>query len=101
MRVLIKGMAEFISYHLAKLLLGDVMHVHGSNALTGYIDMQLKPQRCSSRNFLGTSRFKLTSATRSSPPRACYLVSNIVGTFTVMEARLGLGANHFLMMSTT
>jgi len=130
MRVLITGTADFIGYHLAKLLLdeGEGVPVHGYDAMTDYYDVHLKRRRhqmlFQSPGFTATEAYledeeRFNAAAEAFKPDAivhlaaqagvryslenprAYLDSNIVGTFNVMEAARGLGVNHLLMASTS
>lgn len=122
------GTAEFIGFHLAKLLLSEGHRVHGYDGLTDYYDVNLKRRRHAmlkdDSNFTATAamledqacfdqvaddfepdiiiHLAAQAGVRYSleNPRA-YLDANIIGTFTVMEAARRLGVRHVLMASTS
>ena len=112
-KVLITGTAGFIGFHLAKLLLAEGFRVQGYDGMTDYYDVTLKQRRhamlLQNSNFSAVegmledeARFDAL-ADEFQPdvivhlaaqagvryslenPRA-YLDSNVIGTFTVMEA---------------
>lgn len=127
-KILITGTAGFIGYHLAKLLLEENFVVHGFDGMTDYYDVALKQRRHAM--LLQTPNFAATEgmledqclfdrvADEFAPdvivhlaaqagvryslenPRA-YLDSNVIGTFTVMEAARRLCVKHLLMASTS
>ena len=127
-RVLITGTAGFIGFHLAKLLLAEGFRVHGYDGMTDYYDVTLKQRRHAM--LLQNGAFSATEgmledqarfdavADEFAPevivhlaaqagvryslenPRA-YLDSNVIGTFTVMEAARRLNVQHLLMASTS
>ena len=127
-RVLITGTAGFIGFHLARLLLDEGFTVHGYDGMTDYYDVRLKQRRhqmlLQSPNFTATEGMLEDVETfdrvadRFAPdvivhlaaqagvryslenPRA-YLDSNVIGTFTVMEAARRLKVRHLLMASTS
>ncbi len=128
MRVLITGTAGFIGFHLAKLLLAEGITVQGYDGMTDYYDVALKRRR--HQILLQNPHFSATEgmledqalfdriADDFAPdvivhlaaqagvryslenPRA-YLDSNVIGSFTVMEAARRLGVAHLLMASTS
>ena len=127
-RVLITGTAGFIGFHLAKLLLAEGFCVQGYDGMTDYYDVTLKQRRHAvlfqNPNFSAVegmledqARFDevadefqpdvivhlaAQAGVRYSleNPRA-YLDSNVIGTFTVMEAARRLQVKHLLMASTS
>jgi len=127
-RILITGTAGFIGFHLAKLLLAEGVRVQGYDGMTAYYDVTLKQRRhailLQNPNFTALEgmledhpRFDaLADAFQPEVivhlaaqagvryslenPRA-YLGSNVIGTFTVMEAARRLGVRHLLMASTS
>lgn len=127
-RVLITGTAGFIGFHLAELLLKEGFTVFGYDGMTEYYDVSLKRRRhamlLQNPNFEAyedllenQQRFDEVADTFQpdvivhlaaqagvrysiEEPRA-YLDSNIIGTFSVMEAARRLGVRHLLMASTS
>lgn len=127
-RILITGTAGFIGFHLAKLLLAEGFRVQGYDGMTDYYDVALKRRRhailLQDPNFSAVegmledqARFDALAddfrpdvivhlaaqaGVRYSleNPRA-YLDSNVIGTFTVMEAARRLQVGHLLMASTS
>ena len=127
-RILITGTAGFIGFHLAKLLLAEGFRVQGYDGMTDYYDVALKTRRhailLQDPNFSAVegmledqARFDALAddfrpdvivhlaaqaGVRYSleNPRA-YLDSNVIGTFTVMEAARRLQVGHLLMASTS
>lgn len=127
-RVLVTGTAGFIGYYLARLLLDEGFVVHGYDAMTDYYDVTLKERR--NQMLLQSPGYSFTHATLEEDgtfeqvaadfapdiivhlagqagvryslenPRA-YLDSNLVGTFSVMEAARQLEVEHLLMASTS
>lgn len=127
-RVLITGTAGFIGYHLARLLLAEGFTVHGYDGMTDYYDVRLKQRRHAM--LLQHPRFAATEAMLEDEvrfnavadtfqpdvivhlaaqagvryslenPRA-YLDSNVIGSFTVMDAARRLQVSHLLMASTS
>ncbi|MCV2872203.1 GDP-mannose 4,6-dehydratase [Defluviimonas sp. WL0050] len=128
MRVYITGVAGFIGFHLADLLLDEGIRVHGMDGMTDYYDVNLKRGRLAVLNqkpgFGFTECMLEDSATLAADmaafkpdivvhlaaqagvrysleaPRS-YLSSNIEGTFNVMEASRDLGVKHLLLASTS
>lgn len=128
MRVYITGVAGFIGFHLAKLLLDEGIRVHGMDGMTDYYDVNLKRGRlgvlqqnpgfgfteCMLEDYPALAAdmagFKpdivvhlaAQAGVRYSleAPRS-YLSSNIEGSFNVMEAARDLGVKHLLIASTS
>lgn len=127
-KVLITGTAGFIGFHLARLLLAEGFHVHGYDGMTDYYDVTLKQRRHAM--LLQTPHFTATEALLEDQQRFdavadafqpdvivhlaaqagvryslenphAYLVSNVIGTFNVMEAARRLSVGHLLMASTS
>jgi len=127
-RVLITGTAGFIGFHLAELLLKEGFTVFGYDGMTDYYDVSLKRRRhamlLQNPNFEACEdllenqqRFDEVADTFQpdvivhlaaqagvrysiEEPRA-YLDSNIIGTFSVMDAARRVGVRHLLMASTS
>ncbi|MCB2137485.1 MAG: GDP-mannose 4,6-dehydratase, partial [Rhodobacteraceae bacterium] len=127
-RIYITGVAGFIGYHLARLLLDEGFIVHGMDGMTDYYDVTLKRRRLGElqqRPGFGFAECMLEddqtlqadiaafrpdvivhlaaqAGVRYSleAPRS-YLSSNIDGTFNVMEAARELGVRHLLLASTS
>ena len=127
-RVLITGTAGFIGFHLARLLLAEGFVVQGYDGMTDYYDVRLKQRRhqmllqhpgfAAQEGMLEDQALFDRVADGFRPdvivhlaaqagvryslenPRA-YLDSNIIGTFTVMEAARRLQVRHLLMASTS
>ncbi len=128
MRVYITGVAGFIGFHLAKLLIDEGIRVHGMDGMTEYYDVALKRSRLAvlqqNPGFAFTEcmledhealaadmaafrpdvvvHLAAQAGVRYSleAPRS-YLSSNIDGTFNVMEAARDLGVRHLLIASTS
>lgn len=127
-RVLITGTAGFIGFHLSKILLNEGFIVHGLDGMTDYYDVQLKRRR--HQMLLQHAHFTATEAMLEDSeavaramdearpdiiihlaaqagvrysleePRT-YVDSNIVGSFTILEAARQAGVQHLLMASTS
>lgn len=127
-RVLVTGSAGFIGFHLARLLLDQGFSVLGYDGMTEYYDVTLKRRRhaillqqqgfSAVEGMLEDQALFDRVADAFAPdvivhlaaqagvryslenPRA-YLDSNVIGTFTVIEAARRLGVRHLLMASTS
>nr|WP_216665362.1 NAD-dependent epimerase/dehydratase family protein [Pseudoruegeria sp. HB172150] len=125
---MITGTAGFIGFHLAKLLLDEGMQVYGFDGMTDYYDVALKRRRhaillqnpgfAATEGMLEDEALVWQVAESFQPdvivhlagqagvrysleaPRA-YLDSNVIGTFSVMEAARKLEVRHLLMASTS
>ena len=127
-RVLITGSAGFIGYHLAALLLAEGFTVHGYDGMTDYYDVRLKQRRhamlhqhagfTATEGMLEDTALFDRTADAFAPdiiihlaaqagvryslenPRA-YVVANVTGTFTVIEAARRHAVRHLLIASTS
>ncbi|SIS51330.1 UDP-glucuronate 4-epimerase [Roseivivax lentus] len=127
-RVLITGSAGFIGFHLARLLLDEGHVVHGYDGMNDYYDVRLKQRRhgilLQKPGFTATEaqledqedfddaadafepeiivHLAAQAGVRYSleNPKA-YLTSNVMGTFSVMEAARRHEVRHLLMASTS
>lgn len=127
-RILITGTAGFIGFHLARLLTSEDVKVLGYDGMTSYYDVALKRRRhailLQNPNFTAVEgmledhehfdaiandfapdvivHLAAQAGVRYSleAPRT-YLDSNIIGTFTVMEAARRLQVRHLLIASTS
>ncbi|MFG6581118.1 NAD-dependent epimerase/dehydratase family protein [Sulfitobacter sp. 1A13191] len=127
-RVLITGTAGFIGFHLARKLLAEGFIVHGYDGLIDYYDVALKRRRhqmlADAPYFTATEgmledqllfdatvddfapdvivHLAAQAGVRYSieNPR-CYIESNVVGTFNVIEAARRQQVTHLLMASTS
>lgn len=127
-RIFITGTAGFIGFHLAELLLGQGLEVHGYDGMTDYYDVNLKRRR--HQRLLQKPGFAMTEGMLEDEellkrtiaefrpdaivhlaaqagvrysleqPRT-YVDSNIVGTFNILEIARSLGVGHLLMASTS
>jgi len=127
-RIFVTGTAGFIGFHLAKRLLAEGFVVHGLDGMTDYYDVTLKQRR--NAQLLQSPQYRFTecmledSATVDKAiddfapdviihlaaqagvryslenPRA-YVDSNIVGSFTIMEAARRNSVKHLMMASTS
>ena len=127
-RILITGTAGFIGYHLAKLLLAEGHQVLGYDGMTDYYDVALKRRRHA--DLLQNPGFRAVEAMLEDQPAfdaaadeyapqvivhlaaqagvrysleapRSYLDSNIIGTFSVMEAARRHSVAHLMMASTS
>ncbi|MFZ1726092.1 MAG: NAD-dependent epimerase/dehydratase family protein [Albidovulum sp.] len=127
-RVYITGVAGFIGFHLAKLLLDEGFLVHGMDGMTEYYDVTLKQRRLAELQqnpgfgftecmlednaalFADISTFRPDAIVHLAAqagvrysleaPRS-YISANIEGTFNVMEAARELAVKHLLLASTS
>lgn len=126
-RILVTGAAGFIGFHLSKRLLDEGFTVHGLDAMTDYYDVTLKEARrdilraypkfsdsaemVESPEFLERGRafapeiilhLAAQAGVRYSleNPRS-YVMSNVVGSFNVMELAREIKVQHLLMASTS
>jgi UDP-glucuronate 4-epimerase len=127
-RIYITGVAGFIGYHLADLLLEEGFVVHGMDGMTPYYDPSLKEARLArltGRPGFGFGHLMLEDAAALAAdiaafrpdaivhlaaqagvrysleaPRS-YLSSNIEGTFNVLEAARDQGVRHLMIASTS
>ena len=127
-RIYITGTAGFIGYHLAELLLGQGLQVHGFDGMTDYYDVELKRRR--HQRLLQNPGFAATEGRLEDEellrktvedfqpdaivhlaaqagvrysleqPRT-YIDSNVVGTFNILEIARSLGTKHLLIASTS
>ena len=127
-RVLVTGIAGFIGFHLAELLLDKGYSVHGYDGMTDYYDVTLKRRR--QQQLLQRPNFAATEAMLEDfetlqkviaefrpdvivhlaaqagvrysleQPRA-YIESNVVGTFNILELTRAMPVEHLLMASTS
>jgi UDP-glucuronate 4-epimerase len=127
-KVLVTGSAEFIGYHLSRLLLDEGFDVVGFDALDDYYDVTLK-ERCQA-NLMQSVRFRVINdrlendgvlmnlvATEKPDfvvhlagqagvrysidnPRS-YVDANLIGTFNLLEAVRATLIEHFLFASTS
>ncbi len=127
-KVLLTGIAGFIGYHLAKLLLKSGYHVIGLDGMTPYYDIKLKKMRLKELSNLGKNlefheimledENRIKQLFRATNPDLVmhlaaqagvrysienpksYLQSNIVGTYNILESSIGK-VNHLLLASTS
>ena len=127
-RVFITGTGGFIGYHLARQLLDEGFRVGGYDGMTDYYDVALKRRRHQLLRDHGAHSLteamledddKFWKAIEEFSPEAivhlaaqagvrfslenprCYIDSNVIGTFNVMEAARKLKVNHLLIASTS
>lgn len=127
-RILITGSAGFIGYHLARLLLDQGHEILGYDGMTEYYDVRLKRRRHA--ELLQNPGFRAVEAMLEDQPAfdaaadgfapeviihlaaqagvrysleapRSYLDSNIIGTFSVMEAARRHRVAHLMMASTS
>jgi UDP-glucuronate 4-epimerase len=127
-RVYITGVAGFIGFHLAKVLLDEGFVVHGMDGMTEYYDVTLKRRRLGELHqtpgfgftecMLEDNAALLADISAFRPdvivhlaaqagvrysleaPRS-YISANIEGTFNVMEAAREVTVKHLLLASTS
>jgi len=127
-KILVTGAAGFIGFHMCRYLLEAKHEVFGLDGLTDYYDVELKKARLAQLEKYSNFSFdqsmlgdieSLDRAFDSSRPEVvihlaaqagvrhsiaeprAYLVSNIIGTFNVMEASKRLNVQHLLMASSS
>ncbi|MFW7266472.1 NAD-dependent epimerase/dehydratase family protein [Gluconacetobacter sp. Hr-1-5] len=128
MRILVTGTAGFIGFHVARRLLEDGYTVIGIDGMTDYYDVALKRQRHAILHLFGkftSHEFMLEDAralgavfAQSAPQMVLHLAaqagvshsldapgtyigSNIVGTYTLLEAMRRNPPRHFMMASSS
>ena len=127
-RVFITGTGGFIGYHLARQLLDEGLCVGGYDGMTEYYDIALKRRRHQMLRDHGAHSLteamlednaKLWTTIEEFSPEVivhlaaqagvryslenprCYIDSNVIGTFNVMEAGRKLKVSHLLIASTS
>jgi UDP-glucuronate 4-epimerase len=127
-RVLVTGAAGFIGFHVSKKLLDDGWQVFGLDNLSDYYDVKLKENRNSILKKNANYQFQqgfiedkvcVLSVLQDFKPDAIihlaaqagvrysidfpssYVNSNLVGTFSILEAAKKCGVEHLLMASTS
>lgn len=128
MRILVTGTAGFIGFHVARRLLEEGHAVIGVDGMTDYYDVSLKRQRhailhifenFTSHEFMLEDADALNAVFAAHEPEMVmhfagqagvrysmeapdsYIASNIVGTYTLLEAMRRSRPLHFMMASTS
>jgi len=127
-RMFITGTGGFIGYHLARRLLDEGFRVGGYDGMTEYYDVGLKRRRHQLLRERGAhplteamleDNAKLWATIEEFSPEVivhlaaqagvryslenprCYIDSNVIGTFNILEAARKLKVNHLLIASTS
>lgn len=127
-RILVTGAAGFIGFHVSKKLLDNGYQVFGLDSLSNYYDVQLKETRNDILGKYSNFRFErgliedstcISSVFKDFKPDgvihlaaqagvrysldfpSSYVDSNLLGTFSILEAAKKYGVEHLLMASTS
>ena len=126
-KILITGVAGFVGYHLANLLLSEGYQILGIDNLSDYYSVDLKRDRLSELNKFSSFTFKCLDITQISDVDTLsgndvdviihlaaqagvrysieypekYLETNIYGSFNILNLALKLDVKHFLFASTS
>ena len=127
-RILVTGAAGFIGFHVSKKLLDDGWHVFGLDSLSDYYDVKLKESRNTILGSYSNYIFDkgliedcdcVSSIFKDFKPEfvihlaaqagvrysldfpSSYVNSNLIGTFSILEAAKKYGLEHLLMASTS